>query len=303
MLPKININLGRWNRSILAFFSDTHGGHEGGMLNPDTVLWKEIKVEGGGIDLEPWTPILTSTQQMIWHLYEQHRASVIELAGKDEVIPIHNGDLTQGKKYMNGLVSNRMADQPLIAEYNMRPWFKYSNVKKMRLMACTGSHGFDDNSAAILVATLLSYKYPEHDIATRYHGLFDAGGLSVDVAHHGPPPGSRIWLRGNEVRYYTKDIMQRAVNEGTMPPDLVVRSHYHTPVEERVTMFYDFGRHTTVSILTPSYDMVTPYARQTVRSPSHVALGMAAVEVVDGKIIEIHWFYKTWDIRAREKLL
>jgi len=74
--------------------------------------------------------------------------------------------------------------------------------------------------------------FKNKDIKMCQHGLLDIDGVTIDYAHHGPFPGSRSWLKGNIARYYLRDLMMREIMNGNSPPKLVVRAHYHTPVEE-----------------------------------------------------------------------
>lgn len=55
---------GVMKRVILLVFSDTHGNHKLGLLNPKTVLYDETE-EG---ELIPYTPRLTASQQYLWKL-------------------------------------------------------------------------------------------------------------------------------------------------------------------------------------------------------------------------------------------
>jgi len=104
-------------RVILAVASDKHGGHQLGLLNPETVLEYEDK-EG---NLIQWMPELKPFQQYLWEIHEKHIQDVRKLAGKDEIVLIDNGDLTAGNKYPHEQVSTRISDQFDIAFYNLLP--------------------------------------------------------------------------------------------------------------------------------------------------------------------------------------
>ena len=82
-------------RCVVVGLADVHSGHSLGLLNPETVLISEDD-EG---QVEEWTPDLTETQRRLWHVYQQNIEQVSDLAGRDEVIVFHDGDLTNGDKY------------------------------------------------------------------------------------------------------------------------------------------------------------------------------------------------------------
>lgn len=279
-------------RTILAVVSDTHGGHRLGLMNPDVLLYEET--EDG--ELEPYTPEPTSSQKYLWRLYLNGIKATVKLAAGDDIIMIHNGDLTQGHYYKDQLVSTRMADQILIAAANIAPWMKVPGLKMVRLASGTQSHIFGENSATVIVHQLLVAKYNHIDIKSVNHGLMDIAGLQVDYAHHGPYPGSRIWLKGNVARYYLRDLMMRCVMESVAPPGLVLRSHYHEFVKE----YLHIGGHDSWLVITPSVCMLGDYARQATRSTHKVTMGMLAVELVDGRLIDIHKYTSTVDIRTKE---
>jgi hypothetical protein len=285
-------------RLILADLSDTHGGHRLGLLNPETTCYDET--ENG--QLVPYTPKLTASQVYLWELYQQNIEYVQRLAGEDEIILLHNGDLAQGNKYPQQLVSDRMADQIEIAVKNLEPWFALPGLEKVRIVAGTGSHNFQQASAEIIVATSLQRQYAGHDIKMLYHGLADIDGLGVDYAHHGPFPGSRKWLKGNEARYYLRSIMMDDIMSGKTPPRLVLRAHYHEWIKETLEITVGNKTYESTLVITPSFCMVGDYAMQAVRSPNGITNGMAAFEIVDGELIRVHRLTKSLDIRTRETL-
>jgi hypothetical protein len=281
-------------RVILAVFNDTHGGHSLGLLNPETTLYDEDK-DG---NLSPYHPTLTATQKLLWGYYLDDIREVYHLAGKDEIIPLHNGDECQGNKYPARIVSSRLADQISIAEDNLGMWLQVPNVKTMRLSIGTGAHDFLDGSSTILVTRHLQALYPQKSVEMGYHGLMDINGVTVDYAHHGPYPGSREWLKGNVARFYLRDLMLRDIEDGKRPPDLVMRAHYHSPVHETLEQ----GHHKSELYVVPSYCGLDDHSTQATQSIDRVTFGMLAIEIIDGKTIGEHRLYHTLDIRKREIL-
>ena len=287
-------------RAIIAAFGDQHGGHTLGLLNPSTKL-KDWDIEGNPYW---WTPKLNKSQEHLWYdCYEKDIADVSKLAGKDPIVAFNLGDITQGQKYISQWVSTRSSDQIFIAEANMLPWFALKNLHVVRLVRGTDSHGFGEGSADLTVEGLLQRRFPKRNIDVVFHGLADILGIKVDYAHHGPYTGSRNWLKGNVARYYLRSAMMDEIQIGNVPPHLYIRGHYHNYAEEYLRISNAQHAHKSWLTVLPSYCLMSDYARQATRSQFSVTNGMVAYEVVDDRIVEIHPFTHTIDIRTKEKIL
>lgn len=285
-------------RTILAVLSDTHGGHKLGLMNPGVTLFDES--EDG--TLVPYQPKPTASQEYLWTLYKDNIWQTQQLAAGCPITVIHNGDIAQGNRFQSELVSTRMADQVLIGAANLSLWLEYGNVHALRLSVGTEAHVFGEGSAEILVADLLRREFTAKDISVAHHGLVEFGGLLIDYAHHGPPPGSRAWLSGNVARYYLQSLMMGEIMNGKIPPRLVLRGHYHGWVCETVTLQYQERDFVSTLLVTPSYCMMGEHGRKSARSASRVTNGMAAIEIEDGRLVEIHRLTKTMDIRSKERI-
>lgn len=284
-------------RRLVVLFSDTHAGSRLGLLNPATVLCDEDET-GQPVH---WTPELTAVQRWLWAHYEADLDAAMALAAGDEVILVHNGDLTWGSKYASELVSTRRADQILIALANLSPWFEHANVRTVRLVHGTDSHAFGEGTTDALVADGLRARWPERDIAQVRHLLATVDGVSIDCAHHGPTAGIRQWTTGNQLRYYARSLMNDEVLRGRTPPRVVVRSHYHTWTRETVRL-QAATEYVTDIVVTPAYCGLTAYAAQATRSAYLIGCGLVVCEVVDGALREIHPFTRTVDLRREETL-
>jgi hypothetical protein len=286
-------------RSILAVFSDPQCGHRLGLMNPDTMLYRET--EDG--EVVEYQPDMTESQNYLWLLYTGYIDKIKQIANGDEIVLWCNGDITQGKRFMEQLVSTSMADQILIATDIFDPWIEIDNLKTVRLSIGTGVHVFGEGSSTMLVSRYLLGKRGDLNVKPLYHGYADIDGLRVDVAHHGPNQSSRKWLEGNLARYYTRDLVMRHIMGGENPPDLVLRAHYHQWMNEVVTVVGGETEYTTRFVMTPSFCMMGDHARQATRSAYKIDNGLAAFEIIDGKIVQVHRMVKTIDIRTKEKLI
>ena len=284
-------------RRIVVGFSDTHAGHKLGLMPANVQLLDED--ERGQPTV--WTPRQTAVQEWLEEHYQQDIQGVKDLAGRDEIIVIHNGDLTWGKRHPEGLISTRDADQLTIAIANMRPWLELKNVKKMRLIYGTQSHEFGEGTAPTLITSQLKALYPKKNIQSLRHGLFAIDGVGFDVAHHGPTGGKRQWTSGNQLRYYLKSLMNDEILRGRTPPKVVLRSHYHGYYHETVRVYGEQEWASDIFI-TPAYCGMTHYAAQATRSAYLLGCGLIAFEIVDGELRKVHPFWRSVDLRTTEEL-
>jgi len=276
-------------RIIIAQQSDLHAGNKLGLMNLGVTL----------VDTQRnppfFTPQPTESQKELWQLELENVEKVKQLAGKDDIYYIEDGDPTQGIKHQADLVSDRLADQVVIAVANSQPIYNLDNLKAAHYAVGTGAHNLGMGSTDMLIVNQLKALYPIIPINLCYHGLVHYGGFDVDYSHHGPYPGSRFHLSGNVARYYLQSLMMSHIARGEKPPDLVVRAHYHVPIFETVRL----GGYTSHIVVSPSMCMVDDYTHQAAKSPDSVTVGMFAYEIVDDKLLEIHQLTKTFDTRTQ----
>ena len=284
-------------RAILVVLSDTHGGHRHGLLNPSTVL-EETDEEGNM--LKDYHPQMTRIQEYLWEQYMKWIDEVRAIAGADPLYIAINGDITCGNKYPQLLVSDRVADQFAIAEANFWPIYDLK-PSAVRIIKGTGAHVFNQGTSEIMVSMLLKAKYPEVSTVVKDHGLFTVEGVEVDISHHGPPPGSRKWLEGNEARYYLRSAMLDEITAGNVPPRIYYRAHYHQSVEESLIVKANGNRYKSTLIITPSLAFIDSHTRQTVKSPSRITHGMSVAELIDSELLRHIPLEKTIDIRSKER--
>lgn len=281
----------RADYSVVAIFSDPHCGHRLGLMKPATMLSLPGDIEGG-----TYQPEMTKTQEYIYSVYAAHINQVFEMAAGQPVHVVLNGDPIQGNKHKSALVSDVDAHQVQIAHQAFEPWFR-QNTASFRLIAGTGAHEFGNASATVMLADMLQTQFPNVDVAARRHSLIEYGGVTFDISHHGPYPGSRTWLKGNVARYYLRDRIYQEIDDGIEPAAVYARAHYHSFVWE--ILIPNRQHHL---IITPSYSGLTDHARQATRSAYKLVNGLCAFVVEAGRIVETRPMVEVLDVRERESL-
>ena len=285
---------------MIVALADPHAGHVLGLLNPETILVRQLDKAG---EYEEWTPELTHTQRLLWYdRYLIHLNELKDIAGRDEVIVFHVGDPTQGTKYAQGLIADvSRSDQRIIAEWNLKPIISLPNVKIVRLFTGTPAHVWP-GSADAKIAYALKQDFPSKDIESVHHSRSRVDREIFDTSHAGPHPGSRDWLHGNVALYYLRDRIYRDRRMGKEPARVYIRAHRHVwlpvPFIDRwqgVETKHDLT-------VVPSYCGMTAYARGVTQSEPELVNGMCVYEVVDGKLAEIHPLVTYTDLRLEETL-
>ncbi len=285
-------------REVGVFISDTHAGSKHGLINPD-MLFKEYDPKTGK---EIFTePLLTPINKYLWEHHSKHIKEAKYIIGKDKFHVFDSGDPTQGNKYGGGDLYSDPYNQFLIATANKEPWFEGKNKpKSMRFIWGTESHEFGYGSAPKLLRDKFQDRYPGIDIKSYAHGFINVAGVNIDIAHHGSGAGIREWTKGNVFRLYTRSIVKEYMNSKRPIPDLVVRGHFHEPIEEPISMFAEDIPIRTTGMLIPSYQLITGYAKKVTRSRYVTTIGMAVVEFIDGKPRPPHWLLESREDLTRE---
>ena len=282
-------------RRIVAALSDIHSGYRLGLLNPDTVLVR-AKPKGGD---EDWTPDLTTTQVELWKVYLKNIKEIKRFAGRDEIIAIHGGDATQGSRYNARIEGVTDEDERTIAVANLMPFMSFLNVQKMRLVTGTESH-VPDSAEARIARTLREES--GKDVQCLHHARTAIDGVTLDIAHHGPFPGSRDWLHGNVATYYLRDRIYKDRRGGIEPATVYLRGHFHEWVHVTLNDCWEGVDRTHHLIVLPSFSGLTHFARKVTKSTPYLTTGMAAFEIIDGELARIKPVKQTWDLRCEEEL-
>lgn len=289
-----------YKRQIVVVLSDTHADYKFGLLPPGI----ELQALDESSETSPnkiWIPSLTSTQEKLWEWYLEDKKEILKLAGKDDMYLLHIGDVTQGNVLPKQLlVSGVMKHQYKIAEEVIMEYAKLKNLKGGRLIKGTGVHGGGSGTAEMVVAESLSDKTGK-DFKSWHHMIFDLYGVRFDIAHHGVNNSAREWLEGNTLRYYMRDLTSRHLKNGDKPSDIILRGHYH---DRKIEVWIEHLKDKTVWVwgaICPAYALfMDDYTLKATKSKPYMTAGTLAVEIIDGKIKDIHDLVHTVDIRRKE---
>lgn len=290
----------KYNRHIIAIRGDNQAGHSGGLLNPETQYPVfSVNEKGNRVITAYEDAHLRPIQTMLWDLHQSAYNSIIKLAEKDPITFVEMGDLTQGNIFKDDLDINSLSEQTIAAYYNTKPWAKIAH--EMYFVRGTGVHLWGEGSTETILTMLLRRDFPKLSINIASHYLLDVGGFLIDVAHHGPGPGKRAWLRGNEFSIYLRSILMDdiALNPDKMP-NIVLRAHKHEFT--RGIGFYQGGGkyYELPGIITPPFCFIGDHAQKTENSPSRMNMGMIAIEVINGQFHKLHPFVCSLDLRTLE---
>jgi len=299
-MPKTNRTpTKQYDRRIIAVRGDTHAGHDGGLKNPDTLL-PVIDTDENNREVLRWEPVtLRPFQRKLWKWHESARAEIKALAGTDPITFIDIGDLTQGTWWRDNLGETQMSDQYFISKWNTEPWITMPEVKQAFLVKGTSVHNFGNGATETMLTHQLAEQHKK-PVVFADHWLLDIGGFRLDVAHHGAGPGSRAWLKGNEMGIYLRSIIIEDVTAGEQPPDVVLRGHFHEYT--RGWGWYQVGDRywQCHGIITPGLCWIGTYATMATKSKSRFSCGMVALEIINGRLHDVHPYVHWIDLRTLE---
>lgn len=275
--------------------SDPHANYKYGLMRTGIRLDPEDEGE------EDWYPSSTPTQKQLWEWQVGDLAAITALADGDRMGFVLAGDVGHGTILPdNTRISPRLSDEYAIAVDFLLPWAELPEMAWMRFVHGTGIHSMKRGSAELLVARMLR-DLTKKDIAAWYHMDLRVDGIEIDVAHKGPPSGKRIWLEGNEVRYYVRDLMLKSLIAGNHPSDVVLRGHYHDRILELIHVHTQKGSYRTWGAVCPANSLfIDDYTKSATASKGLMTAGMLAIEIIGGRVVDIHDFTHVADIRRRE---
>lgn len=272
--------------------SDSHAGHENGLISPNMAV---ERIDQNG-NIVPYYFHMSEINKHIWNL---HQRIVARAKAADYLILIHLGDIVQGTKYVDGVLTTNLAEQIEIAYGNFMEFYNLPNLKAVRIITGTRSHEDGVGTASKILGARLRREFPNVDTKTVEHSLLDVEGIIVDAAHHGPSAGTRTWLQGNEARYYLRSLLMAEIMAGKRPPDLVMRGHYHVKISETLDIN---GREHRLVIMPSMMMMDTGFTRQATRSSYTVTNGGVFVEVFNGMMFPPTFITESVDVRTKESI-
>jgi hypothetical protein len=248
-----------------------------------------------------WRPTPTALQRQLAEWWLADLASARKTINGEPAAVVILGDVTHGDraKYPDKeLVSDRPVDQVLIAMAALEPLVEWGNLKGVRLAKGTGSHVGGKGSTELSVASRLQAK--GIDAAAWYHMELSWGGVTLDLAHHGPSSGIREWTKGNMWRYYVRSIQDNCSRNGREIPGAVIRGHFHERIIEHVPFFRQAKTDWTWGILAPAYCGIDDFARKVTRSRRLLSVGMLLLEIHDGRLVWVHELLHGMDMARKE---
>ena len=287
-------------RVIILCVADTHAGNKLGLMNPAVELLEQD--ESG--EFAPVRPPLGPLQKRLWKWFTKDVEAVAGLAGEDEIIYLHQGDVVQGHKHMSLQVGNgSQSNQLLIAIANQIPILGLPNIRQARFIAGTAAHDGIGAAAVVSLLQVLKMQYPAIRFKALYHGVLNVDGFTLDYAHHGPAGGSRKWLEGNSLLWYLRDIVLKEWTERCQVAARVhTRAHVHVFRQATYHATLKGEQHQFDAILLPSWCGMGDFAYKVTRSEPVQTFGMIALEVVGGELVKVHQFIHSLDLRVKEDL-
>lgn len=290
-----------YKRTIIAVRGDTQGGHSGGLVNPETEIPELDISEDGEIVLAGIRhPELRPIQKRLWQWHTQDLENISKLANGDPIVWLEMGDLTQGNVFKDDLSELSLSGQYFTSKWNTMPLLELPNVKALYMVRGTGVHVWGEGSTETMLVAILKREYPDIKISITDHWLLDVDGFLLDISHHGPGAGVRNWTRGNVFELYCKSILMADIELGKPIPNAFLRGHKHEFIWRPIVHQVMNRIWKANGFITPPYCFIGSHAQKVMNSPSFMGVGLLALEIVNGKLLDFHPFTHFVDLRARE---
>jgi len=293
----------KYTRKIVIARGDTQSGHAGGLLNPETIIpTVDIDKQGRKVVSGYEEVRLNPVQKRMWQWTQADLKEVKKLAGKDEMVFIEMGDMTQGNVFKDDLAETSMSKQVWISFYNSKPWLDIPNVRRMRAVKGTGVHVWGEGSTESLLTFMLQKEYPKKNIQISDHYLLNVDGCVLDISHHGPGAGMRNWTRGNAFELYVKSILLDDLNAPRTPPNVILRAHKHEFTYAHAIHQVNGQVWQLPGFIVPPQCFIGSHAQKVMNSPSTMGVGTLALELINGKLYQWHALTHYVDLRTEEVL-
>lgn len=264
----------------MAIPSDTHCGSVVGLM-PGAGSW--VMANGGSYTRNKIQDIIYEQWLECWQM-------VADMRKRSRLVIIHAGDATEGIHHeTTQIVSNRIDEQERIHVAAMLEAMKISKFNEKRgdrmyYIGGTPTHVLPGQQSEERIARVLATvpKLPGNNAGNDGRYLWDRwrmwiNGVLFDVAHEGPHPGSRAWLRGNTLRWVLRSMYFDCLEHKLEMPRYWIRAHRHRWVPPE--------RHrgeagTIEGFLTPCFQGPTEYVFQrfSMEFLSHIGMLVFIVE-------------------------
>lgn len=248
-------------RTIMAIIADTHCGSSTG-LQPPSWMTQDGQIINHSV-LQSW---------IYTQFIEGAEAVRTERKSGDRLIVIHDGDPIDGVHHETPqLITTRPDEQQRIHISCMKSWLEIAGynpeIDSIFYLAGTPAHERPGAVASEVIARVLSAvpSTPPSD-QNEQDGQFvwykwrrRVNGVLIDIAHKGPTPGKRAWLKGNNLRLHIQSMYWDCLNNKLDIPEIYIRAHQHRWI---YPVSYQDNQGKITAFLTPSYQGKSEYVYQ-----------------------------------------
>ena len=265
--------------------ADPHSGLKVGLMPPKVIEAKGTQFQR--------TLTQGTTQKMLWKKWTAAHDRIFD-GTADEVIVIFTGDMVHGIKDATGIYTSSYKTQKDAIVQCVLPW-----VNKASMSYCvrgTRWHVGDDGIVEDQIAQELGC-YKHHS----FHKLeIEIQGVRFMVAHKGPKPGSRAWLKKNSMLLALNDRYFSALQLGTEPSDVYLWGHFHEYVSGYLEVEGPWGSKIISGYVLPAWCTPNEYALENVGNLEIADVGMIYFDIEDGYLTK-HDLFTRYDAVERVK--
>ena len=259
---------------------DTHCGLGVGLLP------KGYKHENG----KPY--VLGPSQKLVWKEFKWIEKHCMD--GCDELILVLMSDLVHGPDFdhPSQMDTTDVKTQAEMVIHALLPIaHKASTVYAVDALSRyhVDAGRFADDFIASELGAFGKRAYVRHDIVVQ--------DVHLRFKHHGPTLGYRPHTRGDSVRRFLRDNHTDALEMGTTVPDVFIFAHWHNYYRETVTVHGpDYSKDITALYIPP---LTFPDKRtmNVIQRIERADIGALAIDVEDGKVVEVHKWFKRYSLR------
>lgn len=272
------------SKTAVVIITDGHSGHDQGLAHPDTELKDDLPMKGEPthrqINLNP-------TQLQLYDIVTTARTWLGKNCRGWNKILINHGEIIQGNKYPDNLMTQDLYEQVKMGFDTFAPWMDI--VDKVYLHQATTWHEFGNGSASKLIGDMLRMKYKK-PVRHAHKFRFDIDGFLLQTTHHGPATSKRKRLEDSAARWAAHDKIMVGKIENEPIPDLVVTAHTHKPSWGTAHVLANGGYETCDWIITPPMCGAGAFSRK-ISGQDAYYVGMQILQIVDGSLVHVEPFY------------